>query len=344
MVKKRKKREEEGKGSAFRLRGALVDDSKIARYEKKTMTGDEHEIAEAGTYDLNIFTFLVHNANRQLGTPGELSCFTPSPVASSPIVSSPVLWHLKSPNLLGTSIVSPSEQAFQAPSCSSSSSSSSSHVSPESSNLLDLTFPEFTTALKERLASWESVKLDIFSRDFNDVDDFTSVTICAPMKHFEKELSKLVSLDVYSSLPKLGSCFIESAGQRTMFSKIQRFALVDFVLFRKLYDYGVFRGSTSQLKPASTDSAFKNFPDSLQISHATTSSDVRGGPSGFELSVTALECEIVVKFSSLTSLDLEQKHNPDNCRRESFESTRSLSSFLSDSVVDWKELLYGYNQ
>ena len=50
IIKKRKKREEEGKGSAFRLRGALVDDSKIVRYEKKTKTGDEYEIAEAGTY------------------------------------------------------------------------------------------------------------------------------------------------------------------------------------------------------------------------------------------------------------------------------------------------------
>ena len=344
MVKKRKKREEEGKGSAFRLRGALVDDSKIARYEKKTMTGDEHEIAEAGTYDLNIFALLVHNANRQLGTPGELSCFTLSPVASSPIVSSPDLWHLKSPNLLRISIVSPSEQAFQAPSCSSSSSSSSSLVSPESSNILDLTFPELTTALKERLASWESAKLDIFSRDSNIVDDFISVAICAPMEPLEEVVSILVSLVVFPSLPKLGSCFIEYAGKRIMFSKIQRSALFYFVLFRKRYDYGVFRGATSRLKPASTDSAFKNFPDSLQISHTTTSSDVRGGPSGFELSVTALGCEIVVKFSSLTSLDLEQKHNPDGCRRESFESTRSVSSFLSDSVVDWKELLYGYNQ
>ena len=50
MIRKRKNREEEGKGSAFRLRGALVDDSKIIRYEKKTKIGDEHEIAVAGTY------------------------------------------------------------------------------------------------------------------------------------------------------------------------------------------------------------------------------------------------------------------------------------------------------
>ena len=50
MIKRRKKREEEGRDSAFRLRGALVNDSKIIRYEKKTKIGDEHEIAVAGTY------------------------------------------------------------------------------------------------------------------------------------------------------------------------------------------------------------------------------------------------------------------------------------------------------
>ena len=49
MIKKKRKREEEGKDSAFRLRGALVNDSKIVRYEKKRTTGEEPEIAEAGT-------------------------------------------------------------------------------------------------------------------------------------------------------------------------------------------------------------------------------------------------------------------------------------------------------
>ena len=51
MIRKRRERDEEGKGSVFRLRGALVDDSKIVRYEKKAKTGHEHEIAEASTYN-----------------------------------------------------------------------------------------------------------------------------------------------------------------------------------------------------------------------------------------------------------------------------------------------------
>ena len=50
IITKKRKREEEGKDSAFRLRGALVNESKIVRYEKKTQRGDEHEIAEAGAY------------------------------------------------------------------------------------------------------------------------------------------------------------------------------------------------------------------------------------------------------------------------------------------------------
>ena len=49
IIKKKRKREDEGKDSVFRLRGAVVNDSKIVRYEKKRTAGEENEIAEAGT-------------------------------------------------------------------------------------------------------------------------------------------------------------------------------------------------------------------------------------------------------------------------------------------------------
>lgn len=42
----------------------------------------------------------VHNANRQIETPEDLSCFTPSPVASSPNAPSPVLPRFQTPDLL----------------------------------------------------------------------------------------------------------------------------------------------------------------------------------------------------------------------------------------------------
>ena len=45
---------------------------------------------------------------------------------------------------------------------------------------------------------------------------------------------------------------------------------------------------------------------------------------------------------SITS-DSERKHNP-GCRRSgSCETVESMNSFQTDSVVDWKDLLYGYN-
>ena len=100
----------------------------------------------------------------------------------------------------------------------------------------------------------------------------------------------------------------------------------------------------ARLKTASTQLGIQKFSDSLRIRDIPDSSDVRGSPSEFELSIKGLGCEIVVIFSSTISLALEQKHNPDGRRRESFDSVMSLDSFLSDPVVDWNGLLYGYNR
>ncbi|KAK0507374.1 hypothetical protein JMJ35_010412 [Cladonia borealis] len=312
IIKKKRKRGEEGKGSAFRLRGVLVDDSKIVRYEKRTKRSGRHEIVEAGT-------------------PEGLSCFTPPPIASSPIVPSQDLPHFQSPHLLHSSIVSTSKKPLLAPNhCLFS------PKSPEDE--VDLTFFEFTMPLVDRV-TWKSMKLYFCPRYSNSVDDIIRVAMCRAMGPSERDFSQFRSLVLNPSLPRLGSCFIEHANKRVKFSKIRRFALFYRVLFKKLYEIVFISGCVTRLKPPSTASGIN-----LGISFLIISSDVHGSTGAFELSVTALGGKIVVKVSNLTILDSKRKHKPGGRRSESFDSIRSFDSFLSDPVVDWKELLYGYNQ
>ena len=318
---------------------------------------------------------LLHNANRRIGTPEGLSCFTPSPVASSPIVPSPDLPHFNSSNLLRTSIVSPS-QDLCAPNAASPNLPHSSialtsvkvffgptlrRFSPEpSKDEVDLTFSVSTTALLsttalvDRLASWKSVKLDIFSRNSRNsrywnrsvqgMNDIIRDIECYSYELTGADLSDFMSLVLKNSLPRLGGCFVEYVVKRVMSSRIIRRSILMHFVLKKLSDIGFISDLVAQLKTASTELGIQNFSDSLRICDITTPGNGRGSASGFELSVTGLGCDLVIKFSSLISLELEQKHNPDGRRRESFDSVRSLDSFLSDPVVNWKELLYGYNQ
>ena len=57
----------------------------------------------------------MHNADRQLVTPENLSCFTPSPVASGPNAPNADLRQSQSPYLLSNRIVSPSERSLLVP-------------------------------------------------------------------------------------------------------------------------------------------------------------------------------------------------------------------------------------
>ena len=273
------------------------------------------------------------------------------------------------PDLLRTSIVSPSQDLL-APNAASSDlahdpialtsvkiflAPTPSLFSPEPpKDKVDLTFCVSTTALVDRLASWKSVKLAIFSRNSRNsrywngsvqgMNDIIRDTECYPYEPTEADLSDFMSQVLKQSLPRLGGCFVEYVAKREMSSRIIRRSDLMYFVLEKLSDIGFITDLVAHLKPASTDSGIRNFSDSLRISHITTSSDVRGSPSEFELSIKVLGCEIVVIFSSTICLALEQKHRPDGRRRESFDSVRSLGSFLSDPVVDWKELLYGYNQ
>ena len=291
---------------------------------------------------MNICALFVHNANWQLGTPEELSCFTPSPIASSPSVPSPDFWHVRSPDLLPTFIVSPSQDL--APNAASP---DLPQFRESPNDEVDLTYFKFMKILVDRLASWDSVKLEIiptnpresrYSIGVQTMGDVNRVGVCYPTGPPSDEDSLyLMLLGLNPSLPRLGSCFVRYVGKRMMSSRIMwQSTLVYFVLFT-----GFMSDRLARLKTASTQLGLQKFSDSLRI---RTSSDVRGSPSEFELSVTGLGYNIVVTFSSLTSLGLEQKHSPDGRRRESFDSVMSLDSFLSDPVVNWNELLYGYNQ
>ena len=177
----------------------------------------------------------------------------------------------------------------------------------------------------------------------NDIFRDTGRRWCFPYKFSKGDLLHFVSLGRNASPPRPGRCFIGSTSKLVMFSEIQQSALLLYFLL-SLYDIGSMSDLLARLKHASTGSRNRWFSDSLRARDIFDSSDVRGSPSEFELNIKGIGYDIVVTFSSLTSLGLEQKHNPDGRRRGSFDSVMSLDSFLSDPVVDWNGLLYGYNR
>ena len=285
---------------------------------------------------MNICALFVHNANWQLGTPEELSCFTTSPVASSPILPSADLLHLKSPNHLRPSIVSPSEQAFLGPDAASPNLPHNSIALTSVKVFFGPTLGHFCSAdifseISRESRYWERGVI----RD-------TGLRWCYPYEFSKEDLLRFASLSRNASPPRPGHCFTESTSDLTLFSSMRRSALLYFLL--SLYDIGLMSDLLARLKTASIGSGTRWYSDGRRIYDITDSSDLRGSPSKFELYIKGIGYDIVVTFSSLTSLGLEQKHNPDGRRRESFDSVMSLDSFLSDPVVDWNGLLYGYNR
>ena len=192
--------------------------------------------------------------------------------------------------------------------------------------LVDRIFSESIQAVVDYIASQnsESVTLDFRSKVTEAVDDFIKVVRCQVKRYMSR--------------------FTGDAGKRLMLSKKRRSALFFLVLLQTVFDIGNLFDCVIEAKPASTDSGVKMFLISLRISCSTTSSDVRGGTNRFEISFTALVCQTMVNFPDLTTKDLGQTDNPRVRRSESCESIRSFDSFLSDPVVDWKYLLYGYNR
>ena len=194
------------------------------------------------------------------------------------------------------------------------------------------TFSEILTSLVECVAfvDWESLELEIRSQKSEimyDIDTLASRT--------------LEDLEIGMSYRRLDSSFLRRVSslvacvaQQLPFFRMRQPALFSLLRIQE---------ALARLTLASIDLAIRNFLISLRISDITTTNDVGGGANAFEISVAALGRQIVVNFSGPTTKDLEQMHNSPLRRSESCESVRSIDSFLSDPVVDWKDLLYGYN-
>lgn len=63
ILRKKRKREQEGKESAFQLGGTRVDSMRIAREEKRRKLGDQSRLAEAGICTIADVTSCVGNAD-----------------------------------------------------------------------------------------------------------------------------------------------------------------------------------------------------------------------------------------------------------------------------------------
>ena len=276
----------------------------------------------------------VHNTNGKVGTPEDLSCFTPSPVASSSDAPSPVLPQLQSPNLLRSSIVSPSEQTLLV--------SSLLGLFPQGPGYeMEWRFFAFIEPPVDSVASrLVSLELTIHLQDPETVDDIIKMAPCQRMEHFGSNL--LGYRTKHSSLSRHVSCFIECAGERT-YCVTRQSALYVLVSLQMAFLIRSLSHFLTRLKPAPTDSGLRKYLFRLSTSVINAPSDVGDVFSGLEVSFTERERQLVVKFSASMTRDLEQKHDPPVRRSKSCESIRSTGSFLSDSVVDWEELLYGYN-
>ena len=280
----------------------------------------------------------MHNANRQLGTPEDLSCFTPSPVASSPIVPSPDLRHFQSPKLLSNSIVSPSEQILLVPSPRSLSPGFPIHKVP-------LDYSESVRAVVDgsphgRIVTWDVYFMQSYipiicaGLTFPRLERFKSDLLysASRLNESESSLSALVScLDKYAHTQEVGG------------SRVWRSALLKFVLSQPISaDFGKY-----------SELSCLNRLEKLTFTHSGI--DIfghfkivpgwePGSLGGIHLSVLAIKCKQLLEVSRSVTLDLEQKHNRRLRRSESCETIESTNSFRTDSVVDWGELLYGYNQ
>ena len=352
---------------------------------------------------MNICTFLVQNANRLLETPEDLSCFTPSPIASSPIVPSPDLRHFQSPNLLSNSIVSPSEQTFVVP--------SPRPLSPGSPNYeVRLDYSESVKRVSDALRYGRDVALDRFLdilEMLNIASSDTAVWVMSGIVAFRRsmeqpesvslglndsasslrrrmEQSESVSLGLSDSASSLQMLMKQSESMtsvllgridsalslRRMMEQYESMTSVLLGLIvsahlileivRSLNENTKHKvvGSRIWRRALNIHDSFMRISEFVNVKRATftdswldiTQHQWRTVPK-FELDnventifLIKLMCELRVEFISPSTFDLKQEHHSPRRRSASCETIESTNSFRTDPVVDWGELLYGYNQ
>ena len=276
----------------------------------------------------NKCTLSARNANRQVETPHDLSCFTPSPVRSSPSASSPVLPEFPLLDLFHVLIASLKPTARL--------------IFSEAHNYgVPYTFSELVTSLEKCVAclDWKLLERNVRSHGSQNVNDVIEAG-CQRTERFESSLSQYPML--HSFLPISVNCFIECHGRRMTCSMIRRSTLFSFLLFQRIFEMGRFPDYVTRLGHIHTLEEMKDYPKDIRVRYITTFRDVHGGAERFEISITASVRGKVLDLPGLAMEDQKRMHTPVR-RSKSCESVRSLDSFLSDPVVDWKELLHGYN-
>ena len=238
-----------------------------------------------------------------------------------------------SPNLLSNSIVSPSEQTLlgRSPRLLN-------RESPDQEVTFD--YPESVRAVVGGLPHGRIVTLDVDLKDSNFRIMSADVTF-SWMEQFQCELlysaSRLNKSE--SSLSGLVSCLYRYAHtQEVGGSRVWPSALLPFALSQSISAYlgehSGFNFLITLKKLTSTDSEIDIFGHSSMF---------LGSGKKIDPSSMSLICKLLFKPVSSIKFDLEQKHNPAGRRSGSCETIESTNSFLSDPVVDWNELLYGYN-
>ena len=261
----------------------------------------------------------AHHANRQVATPEDLSCFTPSPVPSSPSAPSPVLPRFAVLKLVRVSTDSPFPRTVLI--------SSPRLLSPEAPyHGLHRKYSKLITSLVEY--DCESLKLDIRSRKSEIMDDIMDTLASQMLEDLE---IGTIHQRLNHFLPIFASWLFLYYALQLSFFRMTKQALLYLLLIQEVLP---------GLELAYLDSAIRKFVLGLRLSDITTTNDVGGGAGALEVSFTQRWSVLVVTFSGIIITVLKQRRNPRVRRSESCDNIRGLISFRSEFFVDWEKLVY----